>query len=253
MSPFEALVDLVATLRGPDGCPWDKAQDPRSLRPYVLEEAHEVVAALDAGDLGELKGELGDVLFQVVLLSQMAKEAGEWDIEAVCRAITEKMIHRHPHVFDPEHEEEDPGSVAAWEARKAQDRKAGESMLDSIPAGLPALLAAYRMGEKVSRVGFDWPDLSGVRAKVDEELGELEAAIEGGVQEEIVHEYGDLLLAVANMGRFLKIGPEEALREASARFARRFRIVESLSEERGLSLHELDLAGLEALWSEAKK
>lgn len=254
MSPFEALEDLVAILRSPTGCPWDREQTPHSLRPYLIEEAHEVIEAIDSEDPVALQGELGDLLFQVLLLSQMCKEAEQFDVHDVCQGIHDKMIERHPHVFDPDHEpEQDPGSVAAWEARKAKSRPQGESMLDGIPRSLPALLAAHRVGEKVSRVGFDWPDIQGVRAKIEEETAELEEAIGSGDASSIAHEYGDLLLSMANLGRFLGLSPEDALREANSRFASRFRTVETLAADSAQSLHEMDIEALEALWSRAKE
>lgn len=251
MTSFDALARVVARLRAPDGCPWDRAQTPTSLRPYILEEAYEVVDAIDRGQAAALRDELGDLLFQVVLLAQMAKDAGLFDLDAVCQAITDKMVRRHPHVFDPNHREEDAGSVGAWEARKAKERGGG-SMLDGVPAALPALVRAHRVGEKVARVGFDWPDLAAVRAKVDEELGELDAELRRQDQAAIAREYGDCLLALANLGRFMGVGPEEALREANTRFEDRFREVERMALDRGLSLHTLDAAALDALWREAK-
>jgi len=254
MSPFEALEELVATLRSPSGCPWDQEQTPRSLRPYLIEEAHEVVDAIDGGDPVALKSELGDLLFQVLLLAQICSEKRGFDIHDVCDTVREKMIQRHPHVFDPDHEPEaDPGSIAAWEARKAESRPKDRSMLDGLPSSLPALLTAHRVGEKVARVGFDWPDIEGVKAKIEEESIELEEAITSGDQEAVAHEYGDLLLSVANMGRFLGVAPEDCLREANHRFEGRFRTVETLARENGDNMHEMSLAELEALWAQAKE
>ncbi|MEE2749916.1 MAG: nucleoside triphosphate pyrophosphohydrolase [Myxococcota bacterium] len=254
MSPFQALEDLVATLRSPTGCPWDQEQTPRSLRPYLIEEAHEVIHAIDSGDSDALRDELGDLLFQVLLLAEIAKEMGSFDIDDVCTGIREKMIERHPHVFDPDHKPEaDPGSIAAWEARKAQKRPKNQSMLDGLPASLPALLTAHRVGEKVSRVGFDWPDIAGVRSKFAEETAVLDEAIAENDSSAIAHEYGDLLLSMANLGRFLGVAPEDCLREANARFASRFRTVENLAKESDDSLHEMTLEELESLWDKAKE
>ena len=162
MSALHELIRVVARLRAPDGCPWDRAQTPGSMRPYLVEETYEVVDAIERGSPDDLREELGDLLFQVVLLAQMAREAGHFDIEGVAAGIAQKMVERHPHVFEPDHVEEDAGTVAAWEARKARARPAGRSMLDGLPPQLPALVTAYRVGEKVARVGFDWPDLGGV-------------------------------------------------------------------------------------------
>ena len=223
------------------------------MRPYVVEETYEVIDAIESGDANALQKELGDLLFQVVLLSEMARQAGEFDIDEVVRGIGQKMIERHPHVFDPEHNEDDAGSVGAWEARKAKTRAPGASMLDGVPSALPALIRAHRVGERVSRVGFDWPSLERVRAKVEEELDELDEALESQDEDHIRAEYGDVLLATANVGRFLGIGPEEALREANQRFEGRFRVVEDLARTQGHSLHELDTEALESLWAQAKE
>jgi len=254
MSSFEALVEIVARLRSQNGCPWDQAQTPESIRPYVIEEAHEVVDAIDSGDLSAIKKELGDLLFQVLLLAQIHSEGGAFDIQDVSQSIADKMVSRHPHVFDPNHVAgEDEGSVGAWEARKAKERGLDSSMMDGIPSSLPSLLRAHRVGEKVSQVGFDWPSLDGVREKIQEETLELEEAIENQTPDEIVAEYGDLLLSVANMGRFLQTDPETALRLANKRFETRFREVERLATNRNLHLHEMEIEELEVLWQEAKK
>ena len=253
MSRFEELRAVVERLRAQDGCPWDREQTPETMRPYLIEEAYEVVEAIESGEPAELKKELGDLLFQIMLLSEMGRQAGWFDVDEVCQGITEKMVRRHPHVFDPEHEEEDPGSVGAWEARKARERGAGGgSMLDGVPKSLPSLIRAHRVGEKVSRVGFDWPDADGARAKVFEELGELDEARSEADPDRIRHEYGDLLLAVASYGRLLGLGPEEALREANQRFEGRFRGVESMAANRDQLLTELSIQELEALWQRAK-
>ena len=254
MSSFEDLVEIVAALRGENGCPWDKAQSPESMRPYILEEAHEVLDAIDGDDSDDIKKELGDLLFQIVLLAQMKSEEGLFDVHDVCQAIATKMVSRHPHVFDPNHvATNNEGSIEAWEARKAKERGQQSSMMDGIPSGLPSLLRAHRVGEKVSGIGFDWPNLDGVRAKLDEELGELQEAIDNKDPDEIQAEYGDVLLSVANMGRFLSADPETALRMANKRFAMRFRHVESLAQERGLALHAMNIEELEHLWQDAKK
>ena len=254
MSSFEDLVEIVATLRGENGCPWDKAQNPESMRPYILEEAHEVLDAIDGGDSEQIKKELGDLLFQIVLLAQMKSEEGIFDVHDICRTIADKMVSRHPHVFDPQHVSKDnEGSIEAWEARKSKERGNKTSMMDGIPKGLPSLLRAHRVGEKVSGIGFDWPNLDGVRDKLQEELDELDEAIHSNNPDEINAEYGDVLLSVANMGRFLSTDPETALRMANERFSARFRHVEALAKERGLSLHAMNIQELEHLWQDAKK
>jgi MazG family protein len=254
MTPFDALVEIVAKLRSEKGCPWDREQSPKTMRPYLLEETHEVIEAIESENPSALKQELGDLLFQIVLISQMQSEAGHFDMEDVCHAIGEKMIRRHPHVFDPEHIPlDDEGSVGAWEARKAKERNAEASMMDGVPAALPALLRAHRVGEKVSKLGFDWPTIQGVHAKIAEEMAELDQAIANNDPEEIEAEFGDVLMSVASLGRFLGQDPESALRGANARFAWRFKQVEGLARKGGHDLHAMDLPGLEALWDQAKK
>jgi MazG family protein len=253
MHAFDHLVRIVARLRGPDGCPWDRAQSAASLRPYLLEEAYEVLDAIDRDDPRALEKELGDLLFQILLLARIAEEDGRFDLDGVLTRIAEKMVRRHPHVFDPgAPAEADPGSVAAWEARKARERGAG-SALDGVPEALPALLRAHRVSEKASAVGFDWPDLAGVRDKVREELVELDEAVADGDPAAITHEYGDLLLALVNLGRFLPVGGEEALRTATRRFEDRFRGVERRLAEAGRSVHEAGLDELEATWQAVKR
>lgn len=221
------------------------------MRPYFVEETYEVLDAIDSGDPNALREELGDLLFQIVLVSEMAHQAGWFDLQDVARGIGQKMIERHPHVFEEGHDAD--SSVAAWEERKAAKRGPEASLLDGVPRALPALLRAHRMGERVSRVGFDWPDVDGVRAKVDEELAELEEAMDTGDPHDIRAEYGDLLLATANLGRHLGVGPEEALREANAKFEQRFRKVEDLARTAGTPLDRLDHDALEALWARAKE
>jgi len=221
------------------------------MRPYLLEEAYEVLEALDAADPVRLREELGDLLFQVYFHARLAEERGEFDIDVVADGVVRKMVERHPHVYG-EADETDAGSVGAWEARKARGR-GDRSRLDGVPAQLPALLTAHRVGEKLSHVGFDWPDVAGVLAKVDEERAELEAALRAGDADAIRHEYGDLLQACAHLGRFLGVPGEDALREANTRFARRFRGVEARARKAGVALEEAGLARLEAWWQEAKR
>lgn len=245
----DRLRSIVARLRSE--CPWDRAQDAATMRPYLLEETHEVLDALDAGDDTVLREELGDLLFQVFFHARLAEERGAFDLEAVLDGIAAKMVRRHPHVYGDEPATDAMGTISAWEARKARERQ-GRSRVDGVPSGLPALLRAHRVGEKVAHVGFDWPDLAGVLAKVDEERAELEAAIRSGDRGAVQHEYGDLLLACANLGRFLGIAGEDALRQANRRFEARFREVEARASRAGVPLEEAGLARLEAWWQEAK-
>ena len=252
MTPFQELRAIVQRLRGDDGCPWDRAQTPESMRPYLVEETYEVLDAIESGDPEELRKELGDLLFQVVLLAEMGRQAGHFDLDEVAAGIAEKMVRRHPHVFEEGHVEDDAGTVAAWEARKARERGPGGSVLDGVPRALPALIRAHRVGEKVGRVGFDWAGPEGAREKVAEELAELDEALAGGDPERIRAEYGDVLLAMASLGRKLDLGPEEALREANGRFEGRFRDVERRVRESGRLMSELSLEELEEQWEEVK-
>ena len=252
---FEQLVRIVARLRGPGGCPWDQAQTPRSFRPYLIEEAYEVVDAIDRAQPAELKKELGDLLFQIVILAQMAEEDGAFDMDDVARGISEKMIRRHPHVFDPgfDPEKENPSGIAAWERRKARERPADASALDGVPTAMPALLRAHRVSDKAAGVGFDWPDRASVRAKVGEELQELDEALAAGDEAHILEEYGDLLFALVNLGRKLPVGAEDALRAATLKFEGRFRRLEAAITAEGGSIHDTPLDEPEARWQAAKQ
>ncbi len=249
MNAFDELVDIVARLRGEGGCPWDRAQTPASLQPYVLEEVHELLEAIDRDDAAEQRKELGDVLFQVLLLARMADEAGRFTLDEVIRGVTSKMVSRHPHVFDPAHDPEAPSvGLAAWEQRKAKERAAHSSALDGVPSALPALLRAHRITEKAGAVGFDWPDRSGVRAKVDEELAELDEALALGHADAIGEEFGDLVFTLVNLGRHLPIDAETALRRATAKFEGRFRRLEAEMHRRGLAPHGAPPELLDEVW-----
>jgi ATP diphosphatase len=273
-----SLVRLVARLRR--DCPWDRDQTFETTRPYLLEEAHEVVEALDvcaraerAGTpraLSHLREELGDLLFEIALLAQIATEQpGGFTLDDVVEGVMQKMIERHPHVFAagttpqdvartelvdavPPDPAEAAGSIEAWEVRKAASRPE-RSRVDGVPTSLPALLRAHRVGEKLAHIGFDWPDLMGVFAKVDEERAELDEALKSGSRSAIVHEYGDLLLATASLGRFLNVPAEDALREANTRFEGRFRVVERLAAKRGIVLDNAGSEVLDGLWEAAKR
>jgi nucleoside triphosphate diphosphatase len=258
---IEQLQVLVSRLRAPDGCPWDREQTARDLRAYLLEEAHEVAAAIDTGDWGDLQGELGDLLFQIVFLAALAEEAGAFDLAAVIATIHAKMVARHPHVFGGSAAVADAEAVrAAWERRKLRDGGATGSLLDGVALSLPALVASYRLTQKASGVGFDWPDAEGVFAKLDEELAELRVAVasaaaagpnaspKNGIREEV----GDLLFTLANLARKLGVDPEGALAETNLKFRRRFAAVESGLVAAGRPLSEATLAEMDALWQAAK-
>lgn len=252
----ERLIELMRRLREPvHGCPWDLKQDFRSIAPYTIEEACEVADAIERGDMGDLNDELGDLLLQVVYHAQMAAENGDFGWDDVVEAITAKMLRRHPHVFgDAPKEGFGPG---AWEKLKAAERAAkGEerkSVLDGVPPTLPGLTRALKLQDRAARIGFDWPDISGVIDKITEESAELAEASASGDQDHIEEEYGDLLFVMANLARHLKLDPEAALRRANAKFERRFRAVEEALEAKGRKHGEFDLAEMDAIWNRIKR
>ena len=264
----ERLVAIMARLRGPDGCPWDREQTLASLRPYVLEETYEVLEAIDAGDPEAHREELGDLLLQIVFQARLAEEEGRFDLAGVADAISEKLLSRHPHVFGPgatsADARPDPGAEAVrdadgvlrqWAALKKKENEAkgrGKSVLEGVPRELPALARAERLTEKASRIGFDWPDAAGARAKVAEELDELDEAMASGDRARMEDELGDMLFAVANLARKLGIPPEEALRGTLAKFISRFEHVEDGLARRGVPHGAATLAEMDLLWEEAK-
>ncbi|HEX3700505.1 MAG TPA: nucleoside triphosphate pyrophosphohydrolase [Phenylobacterium sp.] len=258
--PIDRLIAIMARLRDPQsGCPWDVEQTFATIAPYTVEEAYEVADAVERGDLKDLKDELGDLLFQVVFHSRMAEEQGAFDFDAVARAINDKMVRRHPHVFA----DETYGSLAeqkeGWEqlkaAERAEKRGAGAtaaSLLDDVPVGLPALTRAVKLSRRAAGVGFVWPSAKEVLDKLDEEVAELKAEIAAGDLEKARLEMGDVLFVVANLARTLEVDPEDALRATNAKFGRRFRYIEARLGERGKSPDQSDLAEMDALWNEAK-
>ena len=260
--PIDRLLALMACLRDPDGgCPWDLAQDFASVAPYTIEEAYEVAEAIDRGDMGDLRGELGDLLLQVVFHAQMAREAGLFDFEDVAAAITEKMVRRHPHVF-AQAQADDAGAVlASWEAIKQAERAArgeqDDSALAGISAGLPEWMKATKLQARAARTGFDWPDPEPVLDKLAEELDEVRAEFARGPvadnHDALEEEIGDLLFVAANLARHAKVDPGAALRRANLKFERRFRAMEALAAQRGEDFAELSLAGQEALWQAVKQ
>jgi tetrapyrrole methylase family protein/MazG family protein len=246
---YEGLQDTVAHLRAPGGCPWDREQTHESLRRGLLEEAHEVVAAIDAGDLRALQEELGDLLLQVLLHAQIATDEGEFKMAAVIAGIDAKLKHRHPHVWGERPVSGTGEVLQRWEELKREEKGEEQSLLDGIPPALPALQQADTYSRRAARVGFDWSEVGGVAEKVREEMAEVE---EAATAEEREAELGDLLFAVVNWARWLGVEPETALRLANARFARRFRVVERVTRERGLDMAALSIRELEALWQDAK-
>ncbi len=250
---FRELVRVMERLRGEDGCPWDRKQTHASLRTYLLEETYEVLDALDREDYHSLCEELGDLLLQVVFHAQLACEKGRFCIDDVCREVVLKLIHRHPHVFGDAHADTPEEVMEHWERLKAKEANHGGSVLQGIPDAMPALLQAYRLQEKASRVGFDWDEIGPVWDKVGEECREFKDAMKGGDQKRITHELGDLLFAITNLARFLKVDPETALRECNKRFKRRFGHVEQRAAEEGLKMETTPLEQLDLFWEEAKR
>ena len=243
---IDRLVAIMARLRDPvSGCEWDTVQTFTTIAPYTIEEAYEVADAIERGDMAELKDELGDLLLQVVFHSRMAEEAGDFVLADVANAISDKMERRHPHIFLGASE----GGHHLWEQIKAAERgaKGHESALDGVAIGLPALLRAEKLQKRAARTGFDWPDPSGARAKIDEELAEVEGA---ATPAEVEEEVGDLLFAVVNWARKLGVDPEAALRSANAKFEKRFKMMEAKA---GDSFEALDLDAKEELWMKAKR
>lgn len=258
MSSLQNLLDIMATLRDPQaGCPWDREQDFASIAPYTVEEAYEVADAIARQDMPGLRDELGDLLFQVVFHAQMASEAGEFDFDDVGESICNKMIRRHPHVFGNEDERARGAVPGSWERIKAAEREAAKatraSALDDIASSLPALRRAHKLGKRAASTGFDWPDIKGVREKVDEELTELDETLRQQDAEKMTEELGDLLFAVVNLARHLKIDPEQALVSANRKFERRFRQMESDVGGGDASLADFDIDSLEARWQAAKE
>ena len=269
---FHKLVDLMAALRAPNGCPWDRKQTHESLKPYLLEETYEVLDTIDRQDRKKLPEELGDVLLQVLFRSQIASEAGAFTIDDVLDQLSDKLIRRHPHVFPNGSNDPTPTNaeqvVARWEDIKRAERQAAgrpESVLDGVPNTLPALLRAYQIQARASRVGFDWThDQAGfdqVLNKIDEEIRELRMALrlppsDGTTtarQQEIAAEFGDVLFSLVNLARFVKVNPEDALRVSINRFVERFQFIEQQASSSGRTVNDLSIEEMNRLWEEAKK
>ena len=257
LPPLERLRAIMARLRDPvTGCPWDVAQDFASIAPYTIEEAYEVADAIERQAWDELKGELGDLLFQSVFHARMAEEAGLFDLDDVATAIADKMIARHPHVFgDESNAKSADQQVADWESVKAAERaaKAKGGVLDDVALGLPALMRAEKLQKRAARVGFDWPDIAMVIDKIAEEARELAEARATLPQDKIAEEMGDLLFVMANLARHLKVDPEDALRRANTKFTRRFAFIEAELAKQSKRPDESDLAEMDALWDSAKR
>ena len=258
---FDAFADTIAALRAPDGCPWNREQTHESIAHNMVEEAYEAVDAIESGDAAHLREELGDVLLQVVLQSQIAADAGEFDIDDVCRAVNEKMIRRHPHVFGDARAESAAATQGVWDAAKLAEKHAADAesaaagkapagLLDGVPSSFPALMQAQKISRKAAAVGFDWADAAGAWAKVDEELAEFR---EASTPEQREIEFGDVLFALVNAARWEGVDAESALRAACGKFRRRWAFMEGAAYAAGRDLADMDDGALEALWERAKE
>jgi tetrapyrrole methylase family protein/MazG family protein len=250
LTRFDALAAIIARLRAPNGCPWDREQTHASLRGNLLSECHEVLEALDEGDAAKLCEELGDLLLQIVLHAQIASDEGEFEIGDVIRGISEKIVRRHPHIFGTATARDAGEVMHNWEALKRAERDEGASMMKGVPDGMPALGYAYEVQRRAARVGFDWDDTAGVLDKLAEEVREYREAVS---PEEREREYGDLLFTLVNLARREGTDPEAALRGANRRFYRRFAYMEELCRQRGLDFSKLSLKEMDGLWEEAKR
>ena len=265
---FEKLVGVQARLRAPNGCPWDREQTHQSLRTYLIEEAYEVLEALESGNDGKFVEEMGDLLLQIVFHSQIAGEEGRFTIAEVIREIHDKMVRRHPHVFGKTRAKDSAEVLRNWEQIKAEERRSSDnqrdsktsdgvpkeiSLLDGVSRALPATLEGFQLTRKASRIGFDWQDASGVFEKMLEETEELKKALREQDHLKTEEELGDLLFAAVNLSRFLKVDPEIALKKANAKFLRRFRAMENLARKNGLEFKDLPREEMESFWGAAKK
>jgi MazG family protein len=257
VSELQRLLAIMARLRDPQhGCPWDREQTWASIAPHTLEEAYELADAIQRGDAGTVRDELGDVLFQVVFQARIAEEQGLFDFESVAAAIADKLERRHPHVFGTARVDSAAAQTQAWERHKQAERAArgeGTGALDGVTLGLPALTRAQKLGSRAARVGFDWSDAAGVFDKVREELGELQHELQAANRQRAQDELGDVLFSLAQAARHLGLDAEAALRDANGRFERRFRRIEALLAETGQVPADVDMEQLEALWQRAKR
>ncbi|MDD2496832.1 MAG: nucleoside triphosphate pyrophosphohydrolase [Desulfitobacteriaceae bacterium] len=247
--PLDDLVEVMATLRGNGGCPWDREQNHDSIKKYLVEETYEVIETIDEKNMHKLCEELGDLLLQIVFHAQMASEKGVFNVNDVIKGVVEKMIRRHPHVFAEGHAENSEQVLEKWEEIKAEEHDRPKRLLD-VPLGLPALHRAQKIQEKAARVGFDWPNIEGAWEKITEEMAELQESINIGKGEK--EELGDLLFAVVNVARFLHVDAEEAMRETVDKFTKRFSYIEDYAKAADRDLKELSLNEMDQLWNEAK-
>jgi tetrapyrrole methylase family protein/MazG family protein len=250
---FERLMEIMAALR--KGCPWDRKQTPATLKSYILEEAYEVLEAVDEKDPAKIKEELGDLLFQIIFEAHIFSERGEFEMKDVLTGIAEKMIRRHPHVFGEMRLKTPEEVIDKWQEHKKKEGKLARSVLEGIPASLPALLRAQKVQKRAARVGFDWERVEDVAEKLDEEIKEFKKAVKKkkANRDEVEEEFGDILFSLVNVARFAGVNPEDALRKTTAKFITRFKHIEKRAKEKGFKLEEMSLKDMDALWDEAKK
>ncbi|MEC7927380.1 MAG: nucleoside triphosphate pyrophosphohydrolase [Candidatus Neomarinimicrobiota bacterium] len=249
---FTNLLNIVSQLRGPDGCPWDKEQTHKSLLPYFLEEAYEVIEGVEAGDMNSLKEELGDVLLHVVFQADIAQKNSEFTIEDSLNHVNEKLVRRHPHVFGDKKADAAFHAKQNWESAKHKEKKR-KSRLDGVPETLPALTRAQRLQEKASYTGFDWENIEQVWGKINEEIQELKEAQTNGIKKHIEEEIGDVIFSIVNLARFLNISAEFALRKTNKKFTTRFKAVEDELKNRGKTVEDSNLEEMDTIWNEVKK
>jgi tetrapyrrole methylase family protein/MazG family protein len=248
---FEDLVNLSKYLRGPSGCPWDKEQDLQTLKSFIIEEAYEVIAAIESGDIDEITEELGDLFFQVIFAAQIGSEERKFDIDVIIDQIYNKLVRRHPHVFGENKAKDAEQAVKRWQTEKLKEKNRKRTLLE-IPTAMPALLRAQRVGEKASNVGFDWSSAQDVLDKVTEEITELKDEIKKGNKESIEQEWGDLVFSIVNLGRHLKLDGEAAAHKAINKFISRFTKIEEKAKEQGKQISDLTFAEMDIMWEEIK-
>ncbi len=249
---FQGLLNIMEKLRGDGGCPWDKEQTRESLKPFILEEAYELIEAIESGDPEKMKEELGDLLFQIVFQCQVAKERKEFEISDVIEKITKKMITRHPHVFGEAEYRTSAEVIVQWEEQKKLEGKRRESILEGVPEALPSLLRAHRLQNRAASVGFDWNKVGDALKKLDEEVKDFKEALETKEKNEIGEELGDILFMLVNVSRFIGVNPEDALRKTITKFISRFRYIEMKAADNGRKLSDMTLSEMDKLWEEAK-
>lgn len=250
---FDEFVEIVAKLRGPDGCPWDKEQTRESLKPYLVEEFYELLDAVEENETGGMREELGDLLFQIVLQSQLSKEEGRFDINDVIEGIASKMVRRHPHVFGDKNLKTSQDVTEWWDEHKKKEGKNLKSIMDRVPNTLPALIKAREIQLKATKVGFDWNRIEDVYVKLEEEMREFRGALESKRHEEIESELGDILFVLVRIANFVNVNAEDALRNTIKKFIQRFRYIEDEAAKQGRKLSGMTLEEMDVLWKEAKK